>query len=64
MNDNLAQWLRDFAAANSDSFESNQVQNLVHAANLIDDLLVRHTEEERIEADHNNAKFRTTDMEI
>jgi hypothetical protein len=38
MNDNLANFLRDFAAANSDSFEPDQVQNLVYAANEIENL--------------------------
>ena len=39
MNDNIANFLRDFAAANSDSFESDQVQNLVCAANKIENLI-------------------------
>ena len=38
MNNNLANFLRDFAAANSDSFEPDQVQNLVYAANEIENL--------------------------
>jgi hypothetical protein len=38
MNDKLSNFLRDFAAANSDSFEPEQVQNLVDAANLIENL--------------------------
>lgn len=39
MNHNLANFLRDFAAANSDSFEPEQIQNLVESANLIENLL-------------------------
>lgn len=36
MTNDIANFLRDFAAANSDSFEPNQVQNLVYAANEIE----------------------------
>ena len=39
MNNNLANFLRDFAAANSDSFEPEQIQNLVESANLIENLI-------------------------
>lgn len=39
MNHNLANFLRDFAAANSDSFEPEQIQNLVESANLIENLI-------------------------
>jgi hypothetical protein len=47
MNDKLSNFLRDFAAANSDSFEPDQVQNLVDAANLIEELSA-YKEESRI----------------
>jgi hypothetical protein len=32
MNNDLANWLRDFANANEDSFESDQIRNLLDAA--------------------------------
>jgi hypothetical protein len=39
MNDNLANFLRDFAAANNADFEPEQIQNLVESANLIENLI-------------------------
>lgn len=39
MNHNLANFLRDFAAANNADFEPEQIQNLVESANLIENLL-------------------------
>jgi FtsZ-binding cell division protein ZapB len=38
MNNDLATWLRDFANANEDSFESDQIRNLLDAACEIRDL--------------------------
>ena len=38
MNNDLANWLRDFANANEDSFESDQIRNLLDAACEIRDL--------------------------
>lgn len=38
MNNDLANWLRDFANANEDSFESDQIRNLLDAAAEIRDL--------------------------
>ncbi len=39
MNHNLANFLRDFAAANNADFEPEQIQNLVESANLIENLI-------------------------
>lgn len=41
---NLAHWLRDFAAANNEDFEPEQIQNLVYSANLIENLIAERDE--------------------
>lgn len=43
-NNNLADWLRDFAAANNEDFEPEQIQNLVESANLIENLIAERDE--------------------
>jgi len=50
MNNDLANWLRDFANANEDSFESDQIRNLLEAACEIL-RLHKELEEARNEAD-------------
>ena len=48
MNHNLANFLRDFAAANNADFEPEQIQNLVESANLIENLIAERDDARRM----------------